>query len=740
MSRHDRPPKQTAQVGAAQTSLTVAVLAAPQDSYAASQVMGALRDAGTTVIDARSKGSRLDGLVVLLSEAAANDPDWRDIAEHAAADRLIPVRLSPVAARWVPDRLAAINWIDWRHADPIASLGAILGALYSDPARLALTRQLTNEAKTWEDANRGTGLLIDDLKHAERMSDLLRELTDDERVSPASIVPEYVAASLAYSRRLRRRRRRWRIGAAVLLLFVGSWAMDAVPQIINRSKMNRAAIVTLSGDGLVDQSTAWTAINAAQLLIEGTKTQKQLGRQTLTQALDRPWDIGEVDFIDSALAAAPFDHGRLAAILALSHTGHSGVAIVDPGAGTLEATFSLPRRFGEISADSNNHIVLSQPGLAVLDLRRHTYFPIVTKGVSQAWALRRGDIVSREAGELVVRDGAGKRLRLLGHYLGLDARGTSGGAGAVLAETDSHAISVLDASTGRVVLHGRLPTTFTDGALAPDGRHAAIAGTDGQVWIVGPGNTVRSTGIAVPAGGQLLWPAAAKLVVMSDGTGGTVVGLPGGETLGRICVSAPQLRAPHADPDAEVVTCDARGFWRLPPGPVAGRWTGAAKLPKTLSSRIAEATFDGSYLRLQLNTDPKHPRATGWSAPLASRITAAAWSPGGDQLLIGSDNGGVAILGFGHGAAGELTETNVPDAAPVSSVSWASGTGTPLARTSAGHTWRVPACDGCGGDDGLLAVLRRRIGGCFTKRQLANTTLRVQRRLGLRRCGPVQHL
>jgi hypothetical protein len=724
----------------------VALLAVAADSAVAAQIAGALRDAGATVVPATGEGDRWDGLVVLMSEAALRDPAWCEIAAACAALRLVPVRLGAIAPDAVPKRLAEINWIDWRRDDPSAAFGSVIAALYADPARHVRIRQLTHEAQTWANSGRPTGLLIDDFRHASRVADLLEEQAADELVTPDPEVAAYVAASVAHSHRLRKRRRRWRIGAVVLLLLISTWAMDAVPQILDRSRMNRASVVTLGSGGVIDQSSEWAAINAAQLVLEGTKDQKQLGRRTLIQALNRPWPIGEVDFVDSPFAAAPFDHGHRAAILALARSGHSavrsghsGIAIVEPATGTFVGHFTLPQRLETMSAVVDGHLAVSRPGLGILDLRRLKYLDVASKGVSDAWALTGGRILSSEAhGEIVVRGADGHRTGSLGrHGAALDARSGRGVGPSTVLVRDGTTFAIVDVASRRSLARARMPHGTESAVLAPDARQAAIVGDDGQVWRLGPGARAQPTGIAVPPRAELLWPRAEKLIVMSDGTGGRVVSLPSGVTLGRICTGMPEIRTPHADPDAEVVTCDGRGFWRLPFGLVTGTAVPAMTLPRTLSSRVADAQFDGSTVRLRWHGGPGDPTISGWSAPLNSRITAATWSPSGDQLLVGSDNGGVAIMMVRRDATGVIAGADLPDQAPVAAVSWSAK---PLARTATGATWPVTTCDACNTDAGLIAAARRRIGGCFTPRQLAFTTKRVQRRLGLRTCDPTHLL
>ena len=66
-----------------------------------------------------------------------------------AAHRLVPVRLGAIDPDAVPERLAEINWIDWRCDDPSAAFGSVMAAVYADPARHVRIRQLTHEAQTW---------------------------------------------------------------------------------------------------------------------------------------------------------------------------------------------------------------------------------------------------------------------------------------------------------------------------------------------------------------------------------------------------------------------------------------------------------------------------------------------------------------------------------------------------------------------------------------------------------------
>ena len=101
-----------------------------------------------------------------------------------------------------------------------------------------------------------------------------------------------------------------------------------IPQIDARTLVNHAAIVTAGEEAILASLPEWSAVNSAELLMEGTEAQRTLGRDTLLEALQQPWSVTNPDFIEGVVAMAPFADGSRAAVLTDTPAG-SAFAVID---------------------------------------------------------------------------------------------------------------------------------------------------------------------------------------------------------------------------------------------------------------------------------------------------------------------------------------------------------------------------------------------------------------------------
>jgi hypothetical protein len=700
-----------------------------------------LQDSGAEIVDLAHR-DHADALVALMSPDAVADRDWQKAARGLEAKRLIPVRLAPFDDEEVPERLREINWIEWDAANPSAALGVVIASIYSDPERHRIGRQLEHEAEAWHQAGRPESLLIEDYTRSQQARDLLVELQSDELAVPTPVTTAFVEHSLVVARRLYKRRRRRRAWALIVAVVAASLAASVLPKISLGGKINRAAIVTAGDEGLLDKLPEWSAVESAELLVHGTATQKELGRRTLERALARPWRLSEFDYIDSARAAVPYDHGRRVAVLALSPSG-SGLAIIDLRRGASVWSAGLGHRFNHIDVSPDGRVaVVAGPGLATIDLAARRMNVRASAGVSDARIMPGTGLVTWSASGLIqARSPSGEVIRNVGRYRSVLAVETNAQHGAAaLVRLRSGRYEIVDVTTARVVARTDLRgfRANTDrGDLNPDLSRAIVEGADGQLWTFGIDEPTRPTGVVVPVDlTDVLWRPNDRIVLASDSERGQVIALPGGERLGHICWGVPELPSVRADRTSDVVACGGRSVWSLPDGPSKTMLPGLSARTNPRGP-LADIETKGSRYRVHVH-EPLGSGVTAWAAPLNSRITAASFSPDGRQILLGSDNSGVAMVGLIAAGARTLKVWNAPDEAPVLAVGWYGEE--PIVRTTAGHTWHLPACPNCQTDSGLLAAARSRLPGCLTSRQLRDVSGDVRRLLDIRVCEPVHVL
>ncbi|MGH7488000.1 MAG: TIR domain-containing protein, partial [bacterium] len=184
------------------TPVSAALLFHDGDAGRAGQLASLLSSAGVTVLAAGAAAGDADAVVVFLSATGLESQEWR--ARMAAvtqiSTRLIPVRVGKIDDRHVPERLAALNWIDWQPGNVRGTFGYVVAGLFSDPARRDLSRLLSHEAEAWMRSGRRDALLIANYRRARRMTAMLRDLEADKLAAPTAVMGQYVQRSLKVSR------------------------------------------------------------------------------------------------------------------------------------------------------------------------------------------------------------------------------------------------------------------------------------------------------------------------------------------------------------------------------------------------------------------------------------------------------------------------------------------------------------------------------------------------------------
>jgi hypothetical protein len=681
-------------------------------------------------------------VVVFLSVTGLASQEWQAQATAAieTATRLIPVRVGEIDDTRVPERLSALNWVNWQPGNVSVTAGYVLAGLFSDPARRDLSRQLSHEAEAWMRSGRQDALLISDYRRARRMTAMLRDLQTDTLAAATPVMQQYIRRSLKVSRpKYRRRRMRLFIGVAgtVVALLV---AAVVVPTIKLASFNNKESIVTSGDPAILRDLPEWSAANAAALLINGTPQEQALARATLLREMSSPWELDALQWQISPNSAVPFDQGKLAII-----SVDLGIAIINVD--TQRALWTAVEPGGpyflsvDPAGDTALGLALSGSGAIVINLDRHTVRRIaVNTDFSSGSQLTFGELGSGgmavvrlpglRLGELSTVTGAVTDLGVYPPVVSL-AGSTPGGTATALVRRNDGRVDLIAVPSGKVLasLPGTPPIRAEAGAISPDGRQAIVEGGDGQFWTIGTGQDAAPTGIPVPPIlSGVTWATGDRVVIASQDQRGQVYYLPRAEPLGTICTQDGRLDMVISDAHSAVVSCESPGgttFWQLPPDPLPRRMPGEVTASSWPDGPVT-VTTSGPQI------DIRGPGVySGMFSPLSADISIVDVTDSGKRVVVGDVLGEVAVIDVEDGYTADVVTWTDPDHSPITAVGWDGG---PIASTASGQTWRIADCADCGTDAGLLRAYRARFTGCFSARQLAFMGSGTWQALGLREC------
>ena len=514
-----------------------------------------------------------------------------------------------------------------------------------------------------------------------------------------------------------------------------------IPRIQANGRINHAAIVTTGSQVILDQMPEWSAANAAALMLEGSGSERELGRQTLIQALNRPWEVADAFFLDSVIATSTYAHGTRGLALTVA-PGGSGVAFIDLHTDSMLKSIVVPGRFDLLDSETNGRFaLLAGEGAKALSIETgkvHTLAP--NREFSGARLLGGNAALWTPHGALELRNlqtSVGTRVGDYGAVI--DAGSGPQDEGSALVRTGPGNYEIVSLPNGRPRAKAHIADGGDIGALSPDGRRAVVEGGDGQFWIVGPSGA-RPTGIPVPVAlTAVAWGTRERLVVASDSMRTPVYYLPRGELLGTVCGNAPEVSQIAAEVPGDMVACGdgSRSYWRLPPSPRPAQPTARRPSPHRDVSTYAIATVHGERLGVKTR-GPLGQSVAPESQPFDGQITALAFNPAGYELALGSDRGGIIVLGLTRRGSRNVLIWNAPDAAAIDSLHWRRGQLNAI--SASGQAWTVPGCPDCQTDAGMLATARARFTRCFSNRQIQWIDAPAREELGLRECIPVQVL
>src|SRR5688572_11893601 len=103
MSEHDGRP-------VAPNAPSVALFASEHDRSVADDCAAYLRSTGYVVVtDGEATG--VEAVIVVLSTAALDDPDWTARVGSLPVTRVVPVNLDLTESRQVPEHLMSLQWV-----------------------------------------------------------------------------------------------------------------------------------------------------------------------------------------------------------------------------------------------------------------------------------------------------------------------------------------------------------------------------------------------------------------------------------------------------------------------------------------------------------------------------------------------------------------------------------------------------------------------------------------------------
>ncbi|WP_411082840.1 hypothetical protein [Streptomyces sp. cmx-18-6] len=727
-------------------ALSVSVVAADADAAIERSLRESLSAAGISRTDQASA----DAVVILISEAAVDDPQWLAKVERYRGARLVPMRIDRVASKRAPEHLRPVNWVSFQADSPATAYGTVLAAVLSDPGLVRALRDLRAEAEAWERGRRSPDRLIGDHRRAAEARELLTRLRADGGIDTGGPVADFVETSYRSTHRARTWRTRRRVAGTVLVAVMALIVAVSLPRLLKAKGTDFNALVSFGDPASAREMPEWSSLQAAQLLLRGNADQKALARRTLASLLSVPWSLGEpmpslAEGEPTRYAGlAPLPNGEQAAVLIHDASDDTySVGLYGIREGEMLWRVRLGPGYADIAAAAHGRTVVAvgKEGTAVVDLS--------SRKVRRLGHAEDGEASLRLAGNDTMVVGRGDRLavgtpddedfRTVGdHYemlLSLEAT-TDGGVRALVAVKPGR-YRLVDALTGKVLARADVDAPLVHaGAVGRDQVYAVYAGADRQLWEMRPGRPPAPTGVAAPERvGAVSLLDHGRVVVGGSDQRARVVRLSDGGELGVVCRDVPRLYRLVLPPSGDVVGCYGHNnatLWRMPEGPRTTGTAGSLRTGNGTENADGGVRADGGYAVVE----PPSRKAVRIRL-FASDITASRLSDDGSQWVAAARSGDVAVvsLRMSDDVPRVVARWHIPGGGPATAVGWVGEE--PLVRGTDGSVWAVPGCPGCTTDEGLIARLKERLSGCWTERQLHEVDDDARESLGIGVCRPL---
>ncbi|MEV6784688.1 hypothetical protein [Streptomyces sp. NPDC051098] len=725
---------------------SVTVVAVAADAATEQSLRKFLADAGISLTDQAAA----EAVVVLISEAAVDDPQWLEKVDQQRGVRLVPMRIDGVASKRAPEHLRPVNWVSLQPNSHVTAFGTVLAAVLSDPEQVRALRNLRAEAEAWVRGNQSPDRLIGDHRRAADARELLNALRGDDYIDTRGPVGDFVETSYRSTQKARTWQRRRRAAGTVLVAVMALIVAVSLPRLLKAKGTDFNALVSFGDPASAREMPEWSSLQAAQLLLRGNADQKALARQALSSLLSVPWSLGgpmlALDEGDptgfAGLALLPDDRQAAVLIHDASDDTYS-IGLYDIREGRMLWRVHLGAGYADIATAAHGRTVVAvgKEGTAVVELssRKVRRLGHSESGEAHLRLTRNDVMVVGRKDRLAVGSPDDKDFRTVGdryeELLSLEAT-ADGGARALVAVAPGR-YRLLDALTGKVLARADVDAPLiAAGAVGTDRVYAVYAGADRQLWEMGPGRPPAPTGVATPERtGSISLLDGGRAVVGGQDQRARAVRLEDGGELGVVCRDVPRLYRLVLPPSGDVVGCYGHHnttLWRVPEGPRAAGAAGSLHTGGRTENADLGVQVDGGYAVVD------SPSRKAFRVRLfASDITASRLSEDGSQLVAAARSGDVAVvsLRMSDGVPRVVARWRIPGGGPAAAVGWDGGD--PLVRGPAGAVWTVPGCSGCTTDEGLIARLKERLSGCWTKRQLHEVDDDARAALGVGVCRPL---
>jgi hypothetical protein len=698
-----------------------------------------------------------DAAVVVQDLQANEDPAWLEAVRRLSNAHLIPVVETGVSIEEVPKETRSLNWIRWpgstedRKVTEAAASAAVFTALHLDFERLRRHRDLEAETEAWLAANRDDGLLIDDRPRARHAAAHLEEANEDALTRPTPEMEQFVAASLAATRKARRKRRwRWirRGGAASLaLILIAGLIIESKANVAN----NRLATIVLGAwrlEGRPDRS----AMVSAATIYQGRPIAHEMAFDSLLESLSKPWSRGvlggEGPFAISD--AVPVRGG--ADVLSVDGGGRVSMWNVDTATASwtqptgLDRTPMGPVALIAASPDGSRVAVALGRNLVVARSApwKTTHYSLPTEATDLefdtshsrfviAGEKRLSTVAATGAGGLEMNAVPGKVLDLL---VGNDGRVRA------LTQTGSRRLTTFDGvDFWRIFTFPPTALPVERGTLSPDGQRVVVEA--GENLLLGkPGRAWKPLGISAAGAGVLNFLPHGVLALDGWARPLKLIDLDSGVDLGPACPVSVAIHTIHWTPAGDLMACNN--------GWVTELWSTLGQLPLSQPirglglSRNATARAHGMVIRggrdgvLRIAFHLGRGRLRRVALPVGTgAVTAVSLNRrDGHSILAGTSAGDVAEFDLRPSSLTATLRWHAPDGGAVQRVGWALQPGRLLIGTSGGLWWRPLSCDGCADPRIAITHARRRFWGCYESDALDFMSEETEQVLGLTACVP----
>lgn len=679
--------------------------------------------------------------VVVVSDDAAEDPTWCDAIDAHADDRIIPVRSGIVHAARIPQTVRELNWIEWKSDDLPQSRSLLFAALNSDPARYHNNRSLMVEAQAWLAEGRKKDLLIGDRKRALSARLQLQDAAGDPLATPSRLVQEFVAASVSFTRRDRRRRSvRW-LGRSLVLVVVVVITIGVVVTVRFAARNTRLSSLSTTSF-LASQRPDWQGVLAGATLLQGDPGGRDVARRNLMDALSERWSAGTLGLNhDAGLMDLRLSHDRLHAI---SVDSRNSVESWSLRTDSVEWRRSLgDGRADRMDLSADDHTMAVGGGTTVRLVRLVPWQrqdTVVPHKVETLAVSGKGDlaVAGGPAGELTAVSG-GRARPLPRHQRILDLRQTTSGDIRALVR-DKDRLSLLDPLTGHVYasVH-RAPPRFESGTIGPDGSSVAVNDAEREILYSSAHLVLHPTGQAAPDALEVLTLLPGRRIAFGGiQLGVRILDLDAGVVVGQVCRGLGSIQRLVSAPDGDMVAClnfTPAELWptrSLSPVAAPPRDDLAGLTPVGHRGDVVVTGRTDGTLDVALSPPSAQPRRFRLNATRSAVTSVAVVGPRA-TIVAGSASGEVVQIEPVQAGFAIVAHWRTPVTAPVTKIAW-NGASDGLTTESGGAWWMPPDCVGCSGDADLLGRLRSREWRCYPPKALRNITRSTRTFLGLTVC------